>query len=197
MGSKTQIDGLDPVVIKALGHPMRLDALRLFNERAQASPKEIAREMGVEVGTLSHHIRVLNECGCLELVDTVQRRGATEHFYRATKRANVTRDLAKALPRSMREGITAEMITAIFERIAQSIESDSFDARDERHVSWIPLTLDEQGWQAFVDLKARMLDEEMEIEAESVERLAGSGQPGIKATTVSMLFEMPAEGINR
>jgi len=190
------IAGLDSQAIKALGHPMRLDALRLFNERAQASPNEIAQALGVEVGALAYHIRVLKECDCIELVDTAQRRGATEHFYRATKKAFVTRDLAQVLPKSMREGISAEMITAIFERIAAALDAGSFDARDERHVSWMPLTLDEQGWRAFVELKAKQLGLEMEIESESIERLAKSSAPPIRATTVSMLFEMPTDNVS-
>jgi DNA-binding transcriptional ArsR family regulator len=186
------IAGLDSQAIKALGHPMRLDALRLFNERAQASPNEIAQALSVDVGALAYHIRVLRECDCIELVDTAQRRGATEHFYRATKKAFISRDLAQMLPTSMREGISVEAITAIFERIGEAFDAGTFDRRDERHVSWMPLTLDEQGWQAFVELKAKQLDLEMEIESESIERLAKSSAPEIKATTVSMLFEMPA-----
>lgn len=193
MPAKTRtIAGLDPQAIKALGHPMRLDALRLLNERVQASPSEIAEALGVDIGGLAYHVRVLKECDCIELVETAQRRGATEHFYRATKKAYVSRDLAQMLPKSMREGISAEMITAIFERIGEALDAGTFDAREERHVSWMPLTLDEQGWQAFVELKAKQLDLEMEIESESLERLAKSSAPEIKATTISMFFEMPA-----
>lgn len=193
MSTKAQPqDGLDAGAIKALGHPLRLDALRLFNERAQASPNEIAQAMGVPVNRLAHHIRVLRECGCIELVDTAQRRGATEHYYKPTERANVTQEISKLLPKSMRKGITNEMVFAIVQRITAAIDADTFDARDERHVSWMPMVLDGQGWQAMVDLKARMLDEELEIESEARERLAGSGQLGIKATAVSMLFESPA-----
>lgn len=194
MPAKTRtIAGLDSQAIKALGHPMRLDALRILNERAQASPNEIAQMLGVGVGTLAYHIRVLKECDCIELVETAQRRGATEHFYRATKKAFISSDLAQMLPTSMREGISAEAINAIFERIGEALDAGTFDAREERHVSWMPLTLDEQGWQAFVELKAKQLDLEMEIESESIERLAKSSAPAIKATTVSMFFEMPAD----
>ena len=47
MPAKTRtIAGLDSQAIKALGHPLRLDALRIFNERAQASPSEIAQSWG-------------------------------------------------------------------------------------------------------------------------------------------------------
>ena len=152
--------------------------------------------MGVTINYLAHHIRVLRDCGYMELIDTAQRRGATEHFYRATEAANVTREISKLLPKSMREGITAEMIYAIVGRITAAIEADTFDSRDERHVSWMPMTLDEQGWQALVDLKARALGEELEIESEAHERMAGSGAPGITATAVNMPFRVaPARRI--
>lgn len=192
MTAKTRpLEGIDPRAIKALGHPTRLDALRIFNERDRASPNEVAKEMGVDVGHLAHHVRVLRDCDCIELVGTAQRRGAVEHYYRATKRANVTEEIAQALPQSMREGITAEMLTAIFERISTAIDAGTFDGRSERHLSWMPLTLDEAGWKAMIALKAKTLDQEMEIEAESIERMTDSQEEPIRATTVGMLFEMP------
>jgi DNA-binding transcriptional ArsR family regulator len=189
---KTQSpDGLHSRLFKALSDPMRLDALRVFNSRATASPNEVANAMNVPVNRLAYHVKVLREAGLIELVDTAQRRGATEHYYRATELALVSRELSTLLPQSVRKGMTGEAIGAIFERITESIEAGVFDARDERHVAWMPLTLDEKGWQDYVDLKARHLEEELEIKAQSQERLAQSDAPTVEATTVSLLFEMP------
>lgn len=72
-------------VIKALGNPVRAKALAILNERI-ASPNEIAQELGQSVGHVSYHVNVLKKCECIELVDTASRRGAVEHFYRATIR---------------------------------------------------------------------------------------------------------------
>jgi len=190
--AKTKADhSAESAMLKAVANPMRLDALRLFNERPIASPNEIANAMGIDVKLLSYHVRVLRECGCIEIVDTAQRRGATEHYYRATERANVTRTLSKLLPQSLREGLTGEAVTAIVRRISEAIDSGVFDARDDRHVAWLPLILDEQGWRDFVEFKAQQLEREMEIATESHERLVGSGKSGIRATAVSLLFEGP------
>lgn len=74
---------------KALAHPLRARALQRFGEQP-TSPAQVASQLGVDVSLLAYHVRVLRELGCIELVGTKQRRGALEHFYRATDPA--TRD---------------------------------------------------------------------------------------------------------
>jgi predicted transcriptional regulator len=67
---------------RALAHPLRARALKLFGD-APKSPNQVAKELGVDVSSLAYHVRVLRKLGCIELVETKQRRGALEHFYRA------------------------------------------------------------------------------------------------------------------
>jgi DNA-binding transcriptional ArsR family regulator len=73
----------DPRLEKALAHPLRAKALPLFGERPM-SPNEVAKRLDVDVASLAYHVRMLRKLGCIELVETKQRRGAIEHFYRAT-----------------------------------------------------------------------------------------------------------------
>ncbi len=104
----------DAILIKALSHPVRARALIALNQRV-ASPSEIADEQGEAVGYVAYHVRVLHELGVIELVNTRQVRGATQHFYRGTARPHlgtVGLDLddkgwreAKALLDSCREGL--------------------------------------------------------------------------------------------
>lgn len=65
-------------------HPIRAKTLDLLASRdgREASPKEIAHELGHNLSTVSYHIGALYKQGLLELVRTRQVRGATEHFYR-------------------------------------------------------------------------------------------------------------------
>jgi predicted transcriptional regulator len=184
---------VDAEMIKALGHPYRVEALQILNERGIMSPVEIAREMGVDVNLLAHHVRVLRKHNCIELVDTKPRRGATEHFYRATRPAHISEAIAAALPQSIREGISGEVVEAIVARIVTSIEAGRFDAREERFAAWMPLRLDEQGWREFVDFKVEMLARETEIKDRATERILESGDQPVEATTVSMCFEMPVD----
>lgn len=69
--------------LKALAHPLRAKVLPLFAE-GTVSPVQAARQLEVDVSHLAYHIRVLRNLGLIELVETKQRRGALEHFYRAT-----------------------------------------------------------------------------------------------------------------
>lgn len=73
----------DPRLEKALAHPLRAQALPLFGN-GPTSPNQVARQLDVAVSILAYHIRVLRQLGYIELVGTKQRRGALEHFYRAT-----------------------------------------------------------------------------------------------------------------
>lgn len=75
----------DQRLLKALAHPLRAKALPLFAE-GMVSPIQAARQLDVDVSHLAYHIRVLHQLGFIELVETRQRRGALEHFYRATDR---------------------------------------------------------------------------------------------------------------
>lgn len=71
---------------KAYVHPLRAKALALIAEGV-ASPKQIASRLGVETSNVAYHVRVLRELGCIELVETRQRRGAIEHLYRVSDQA--------------------------------------------------------------------------------------------------------------
>jgi DNA-binding transcriptional ArsR family regulator len=67
---------------KAIAHPKRLEILAILEAR-QASPNEIAGELGAALSLVSYHVRKLRELGLIELANTTPRRGAVEHYYRA------------------------------------------------------------------------------------------------------------------
>jgi DNA-binding transcriptional ArsR family regulator len=72
---------IDQRLAKALSSPLRARALALIAEGI-ASPKAISVDLGLDVRSVAYHVRVLRKLGCIELVETQQRRGAIEHIYR-------------------------------------------------------------------------------------------------------------------
>jgi DNA-binding transcriptional ArsR family regulator len=86
---KSKEASLDPRLIKALGHPVRVGALAILNERV-ASPSELAKELGESLGNVAYHVKVLEENDAIELVRTAPVRGALEHFYRASVDTQIT-----------------------------------------------------------------------------------------------------------
>lgn len=85
MPPKSKEATLDPRLIKALGHPVRVRALEVLNTRV-ASPSELAKELGEPLGNVAYHVKILEENDAIELVRTAPVRGALEHFYRAKVR---------------------------------------------------------------------------------------------------------------
>ena len=76
-------------LFNALGHPMRRQILRaMLDMSEEVSPRELAAKLSQQLSALSYHVRVLAECGAIELVRTEQIRGSTQHFYRAVVKAN-------------------------------------------------------------------------------------------------------------
>lgn len=69
-------------VLRALNHPVRRRILRELSERP-ASASTLARRFGSELGMVSYHLNqvLAKECGVVELVDTIARRGALEKIY--------------------------------------------------------------------------------------------------------------------
>jgi hypothetical protein len=121
-------------LVRALSHPLRARALAGFNERT-CSPKEIAAELGVPVSKLSYHVKVLRECQCIELVSTLPRRGATEHFYKGTTRSFFNDANWEQLPDDAKGGISITGLKMIVDTAKVAVEAETFDSRGDRHLS--------------------------------------------------------------
>lgn len=78
----SHLHSLDPRLAKALSNDVRARALMLLADEAK-SPKQISAELELDLRSVAYHVRVLKKLGCIELVETLPRRGAVEHVYRA------------------------------------------------------------------------------------------------------------------
>jgi DNA-binding transcriptional ArsR family regulator len=185
---RSSSSGVDQKLVKALAHPLRVEILTILNER-MASPNELSKELDEGLSQVSYHVKVLKDFDTIEMVKTEPRRGAVEHYYRATARAFFTDRDWKTLPDSVKPGVSAAAIRMIIEDVLNALKSGTFDARDDRHVSWTPGVVDQQGWEESATLVKETLEKVIKIHAESSKRLAKSGEEGIPATTVLMNFE--------
>jgi DNA-binding transcriptional ArsR family regulator len=188
--TKGRKGGVDQRLVKALGHPIRVQALTILNERV-ASPNELAKELEEGLSQVSYHVKVLKECDCLELVKVEPRRGAVEHYYRATSRAALMDLEFEQLPPSVRRSLSATLLQNVVEDAAEAITTGSFDRRDDRHLSWTPVILDEEGWNEACDVLAQALQGILSVQANSAARLSESDEAGFSATMTIMGYEAP------
>jgi DNA-binding transcriptional ArsR family regulator len=180
--------GVDQRLVKALAHPLRVEILTILNER-MASPNELSKELDEGLSQVSYHVKVLKDFECIEMVKTEPRRGAVEHYYKATARAFLGDADWKKLPESVKPGMSAAFVGALIDEVVTALNAGTFDAREDRHTSWTPGVVDQQGWDESVDLVNETLDQAIEIHAASAKRLAKSGEEGIPTTLALLHFE--------
>jgi DNA-binding transcriptional ArsR family regulator len=81
---------------KALSHPLRIEILEDLGD-GRTSPNQFSNGQDESLGAVSYHFKVLEKLGCLELVDTAQKRGALEHIYAITTQGKALRTMLASL----------------------------------------------------------------------------------------------------
>jgi DNA-binding transcriptional ArsR family regulator len=190
--ARTTPEGITQQLAKALAHPLRVRILTSLH-RGISSPNQLAQELDEPLGNVSYHVKTLLEYDCVELVKTEPRRGAVEHFYRATERAFFSdADWAK-IPASARKGIDGVILEAIGQDATAALTEGTIDSRTDTHVSRTPLLLDEAGWTELSTLLKETLEQAMKIGEESSNRLAKEKGDGIPTSLSLLHFEVPAK----
>ena len=189
--TKNKKEGVEQVVAKAFAHPLRVQILIILNEKV-ASPNMLAQQLDQSLNLVAYHVRVLEKYDCIELVDTKQRRGATEHFYRATRRQFLTDSEWSRLPESLRPGLSAAMLKTAFEDVEEALNKETFDELEDRHLSRTPMVVDKQGWKDTAELLEETLDRLIEIQAESSARLAESDEESLLSRVLVLHFKSPS-----
>jgi DNA-binding transcriptional ArsR family regulator len=178
----------DRRLIKALGHPVREHILAVLNERV-ASASEIGEELSADVSSFYHHFEELEKLDCIERVETRRRRGAKEHFFRATRSVFFDDEAWQKMPGSLKADVAASSLQLLFDDVVAALSSGTLDARDDRHVSWTPGTFDVQGWSEAKDLMNSTLGQLAAIQSAAAKRLAEGAGPKISATMAILAYE--------
>jgi DNA-binding transcriptional ArsR family regulator len=153
-----------------LAHPLRCRILSLTTGRV-ASPKELAQEFDEPLGNVSYHVRKLESMDLLELVEEKKRRGANEHFYRATKIPAVTSDDLETMSVAERNDfylVFWQMITA---NAGAALEAGVYARRPEASGFRIPGTVDEAGWAELEEAATEFYDRIFGAIEKSAERM--------------------------
>src|SRR3954462_5785827 len=117
---------LDEALLRAISHPLRHRLLSMLDGRI-ASPNELARELGLPLGRVRYHIRLLNDLGAIELVRTEPRRGALEHYYKAVTSVWLSEGDWAKLPRAAGRGILGQSSHPIFADVPPAPPDGGFE----------------------------------------------------------------------
>jgi DNA-binding transcriptional ArsR family regulator len=174
-----QPEPIDQRLVRALAHPLRVRILDVLTERV-ASPNALAGELEVGLTHVAYHTRALEKCGCLELVDTAQRRGATEHFYKASPGSFVGDADWRRVPLSVRGGVSTAALRTFVEKAVRALKAGTLDAREDTVFCWNPLLLDQRGWDEVTAILRETADRVLAAQKRSRTRLTrgkGSDEP--------------------
>ena len=183
---------------KVFADPLNLTILTELNIR-EMSATQFKDQIGVDikVPALSRRFKMLAELGWLVKVDERtggRRRGATEHFFRATGPATFDTHLSTSIPSSARSGLSWTTLGQLFEKATEAMEAGTLDARLDRHLSCSLLLLDELGWQQVITALDSHFEGLLKAQEAAKARLARSGEKPMLATFVVAGFESPMTG---
>jgi hypothetical protein len=183
-----------------LAHPLRVRVLEILNER-DMSPIEFCREgfapEKMDVSHVAYHFRELAEYGCLAVIEENKRRGSIEHVYRGIGRAFFSdRDWA-GVDSAERARISKTVFQGLLARVEGAMMAETFDAEEDRHLSWIAMQLDDQGWREMSTALAAVFGELEQIRADAEARLATSGATAIPSTCAVLGFRSPSDSLHR
>jgi hypothetical protein len=178
-----------------LAHPVRVRVLEILNER-DMSPIEFCREgfapESMDVSHVAYHFRELAEYGCLKVIEENKRRGSIEHVYRGIGRAYFSDVEWSALNPEERSRISKTVVQGLLARIEGAVMTGTFDRRDDRHLSWIAMKLDEQGWREMATTLAAAFGEVEQIRSDAEKRLSETNTTAIPSTCAILGFESPS-----
>jgi DNA-binding transcriptional ArsR family regulator len=182
-------EALDQRLVRSVSHPMRIKILEALTDHV-ASPNAVAEKLDMDLSGVAYHTRALGRLGALELVDTARRRGAIEHFYKATPRAFVGDPSWRNVPPSLLSGVSAATLQTFLDKAIAALEAGTLDGREDTVFRWMPLSLDEEGWREVVAIMEEATKLMLAAHLRSQDRLGESGgRSAVSAVVGQAAFE--------
>lgn len=199
-GSKGEAKKRRETISTALKHPLRVRILEVLNEGPRSPsqfveegliPKEHYTNYQQALSLASYHFRELQKEGCLEVIESIPRRGAVEHVYEGKARVYFDDAEFEGMPRPTRRQLSRVSLQGMVARADRAIAEDTFDERPDRHLTWMPMQLDERGWSETIAKLAATFEELTQIRLDARDRVAASGGEVVTATVGMLGFESP------
>lgn len=176
---------------KARAISLRVRIVAACNER-EVTPKEIADREGLPVDTVAYHFRALEKEGYLRVSRKEPARGLKRHYYVAARRKVITDEEFAEMTKEERRAASEATLRDLLTHCGEALKTGALDAREDSHLSWLPLSLDEQGWEELQIHLDWLLERSLQIHEGSLARLRESGGEPIPTTFAIAGFESPA-----
>lgn len=182
--------GVDQRLLRLASEPFRLRVLAILNERS-AGIREIADGLGMSLSEAERLLDQMCRADLVEATGDVLGQSAIEPSYRALVRALWSDEEWAELSLAERRQVSAWIVHAINAEICEALESGTFNARMDSHVSRTVSLVDEEGWRELSRIHAEALEAVIEAQEASAARLAERGEEGVRVISALICGELP------
>jgi hypothetical protein len=158
------------------------------------SPRSFRQEFGgPSLAKVQEAFAALERAGWLELAADYGGRQVDEldRLYRTAAETIVNDEAYATLPDSVRSLLAMRMLESLSARTREAMRAGTIVARDDAHLTWTALSLDQRGWDAVTARLAELFGSLAEIQEAAGARMAGSGEEPIAMTVGLLGFESP------
>jgi DNA-binding transcriptional ArsR family regulator len=183
---------VDPRLVKALDHILRQHIL-LATVGGEVSPNELSKALDEGLSQVSYHVKVLrDDCdGMIEETRTEPRRGAVEHYYRASAKTLFPAKAWRQLKKGLRTVVGAGQASDLFNDLAEALKAGKLQGTHD-HIIRTPLVLDAEGqhnvW-AIAERATKEVEDEQRATAKRREKANGDGGEVVGCTFALLAFE--------
>jgi hypothetical protein len=183
---------VDTRLVKALDHVLRQHIL-LAAVQGPVSPNELSKLLGEGLSQVSYHVKVLHkDCDeMIELVGTEPRRGAVEHYYRASAKTLLPAKAWRRLKKGLRAVVGAGQASDLFDDLTDALKAGKLQGAED-HISRMPLVLDAEGRRkakAIAERATKEVEDEQRATAKRMKKANGDGGEASGYTFALLAFE--------
>lgn len=183
---------VDTRLVKALDHVLRQHIL-LAAVQGPVSPNELSKLLGEGLSQVSYHVNVLHhDCDeMLELVHTEPRRGAVEHYYRASAKTLLPAKAWRRLKKGLRAVVGAGQVNDLFNDLTEALKAGKLQGTHD-HIARTPLVLDAEGQRNVKAIAVRAtkeVEDEQRATARRMKKADGDGGMASGYTFALLAFE--------
>jgi DNA-binding transcriptional ArsR family regulator len=172
----------------ALSHRMRVEILVLLNE-AVYTADDIAALTGESRQNVHHHLRELVGARSIEIAKVEKRRNADLHYYRAVETPEYDEKAIAALSVGDRQDVAGLVLQHATAEMMAALAAGMLSNDPKVWLTWDWFHLDMKGRQDLLDEERRFWNRVIEIEVESTNRRADSGEASKPYVVASFGFQ--------
>lgn len=172
----------------AVGHRIRIEVLAALHE-GPATTAELARIVHQPLSNMGHHIEELLACGSIEIAGTRMAGNVTQNVYCMVKLPEYTSEEFAAMTDDEKQAVLGLILQASMAEALASLWSGKLVEDPLVMLAWNRVNLDSQGRKDVAQEQDRSWLRIKEIEAESTNRRAASGESGTTYVVTSFGYQ--------